>query len=176
MSPSEESRWFAEQVLPHEPALRAYLRVRFPSLEDQDDLLQDTYTRLLQALRRGPIGSPRGLLFATARNAALDVFRRRSTARTRPITENEHSHVFDETPHVAELMSREHEIVLLTAAIASLPPRCREVLVLKKFKNHSQREIARMLGISEHTVEVQLTKALHRCRDFFSEHGFADPK
>ncbi|MCX6954686.1 MAG: hypothetical protein NTV51_21230 [Verrucomicrobia bacterium] len=45
------------------------------------------------------------------------------------------------------------------------------MLVLRKFENLSHREIARRLGIAEHTVEAQLTKALHRCEDFFARHG-----
>jgi RNA polymerase sigma factor (sigma-70 family) len=161
---------------PHEPALRAYLRAHFPQLQDQDDVVQETYARLLRALARGPIHSPRGLLFATARNAATDFFRRRAVAKTFPITETEALSVFDDSPAVAELVSRRQETALLTAAIAALPPRCREILVLRKFQNLSHREIARTLGLAEHTVEAQLTKALHRCQEFFARHGLPPKK
>ena len=49
---TEQSRWFALEVQPHEPALRAYLRSRFPLLQDFDDVIQETYTRLLR--EKGP--------------------------------------------------------------------------------------------------------------------------
>ena len=81
------------------------------------------------------------------------------------------SRVFDEAPGVPETVSRRQECDLLAAAIADLPPRCREILVLRKFENLSHREIAQRLGIAEHTVEAQLTKALHRCEEFFARHG-----
>ncbi len=164
------SQWFAEEVQPHEAALRAYLHGLVPPSEI-DDIVQETYARLLRARERGPIESPRGLLFATARNAARDLFRRRAVARTFPIAEIDQSRVFDETPGVVETVSRRQEIDLLVAAIADLPPRCREILVLRKFENLSHREIAKKLGIAEHTVEAQLTKALHRCEEFFARHG-----
>ena len=45
MPPSQQARWFAEQVQPCESALRAYLLRRFPSVPDHDDLLQETYVR-----------------------------------------------------------------------------------------------------------------------------------
>ncbi len=167
----EQANWFAREVLPHETALRAYLRAQFASLPDTDDVLQETYVRVLRARERGPIESPRGLLFATARNAARDLLRRRAVAQTFPITESDASRVFDEAPGVAERVSRQQEADLLAAAIAELPPRCREILVLRKFENLSHREIAQRLGIAEHTVEVQLTKALHRCEEFFARHG-----
>ena len=164
------AEWFASELAPHEAALRAYLHgVVRPS--DIDDLVQETYSRILKARERGPIESARGLLFATARNAARDLFRRRAVANTIPITETEASRVFDEAPPVPETVSRRQESDLLASAIASLPPRCREILVLRKFENLSHREIARRLGIAEHTVEAQLTKALHRCEAYFARHG-----
>jgi RNA polymerase sigma-70 factor (ECF subfamily) len=164
------AQWFAAELAPHESALRAYLHgLARPA--DIDDLVQETYARILRAREHGPIDSPRGLLFATARNAARDLFRRRAVANAIPITEKVESCVFDEAPGVAETVSRRQETALLAAAIADLPPRCREILVLRKFENLSHREIAQRLGIAEHTVEAQLTKALHRCEEFFARHG-----
>lgn len=167
----EQARWFASELQPHEAALRAYLRSQFSSLPDADDVVQETFIRVLQARERGPIESPRGLLFATARNAARDLLRRRAVAQTSSIAEIDDSRVFDHAPGVSEVVSRRQETDLLAAAIAELPPRCREILVLRKFENLSHREIAQRLGIAEHTVEAQLTKALHRCEDFFARHG-----
>lgn len=171
MPSSEQARWFADHVQPHERALRAYLHNTLGSVADVDDVVQETYARILRARDRGKIESPRGLLFATARNAARDIFRRRATAAILPITEIDESRVFDEAPGVAETVSRRQEVDLLDAAIASLPPRCREILLLRKFENLSHREIAARLGIAEHTVEAQLTKALHRCEQYFIRHG-----
>jgi len=166
----DTARWFADHVLPHEPVLRGYLRgIAAPT--DVDDIVQETYARLLRARERATIDSPRGLLFATARNAARDLFRRRATANTFAIAETEVSRVFDEVPDVAEAVSRRQEAELLMAAIAGLPPRCREILLLRKFENLSHREIAGRLGIAEHTVEAQLTNALRRCEAYFVRHG-----
>jgi RNA polymerase sigma factor (sigma-70 family) len=166
MSNSDPTNWFTTELAPHESALRAYLHGLVPP-SDVDDIIQETYARLLRAFERGPIESPRGLLFATARNVARDLFRRRTTANTIPIAEIDASRVFDGAPNAAENATRRQETDLLVAAIAALPPRCREILVLRKFENLSHREIAWRLGIAEHTVEAQLTKALHRCEEFF---------
>jgi RNA polymerase sigma factor (sigma-70 family) len=166
----DSAAWFVAELAPHEAALRAYLH-GLVAASDVDDLVQETFARLLRARDLGPIASPRGLLFATARNAARDLFRRRATANAVPIAEIDESCVFDEAPGVAETVSRRQEKDLLAVAIADLPPRCREILVLRKFENLSHREIARRLGIAEHTVEAQLTKALHRCEAFFARHG-----
>src|SRR5438132_9672112 len=73
----EHDRWFSEEIQPHEPALRAYLRARFPTLQDIDDQIQETYARLFRARKSGRRGLNRGYLFVVARNAALDIFRRK---------------------------------------------------------------------------------------------------
>jgi RNA polymerase sigma-70 factor (ECF subfamily) len=167
---SETAAWFAKEVQPHEGTLRSYL-VGIARPADIDDLVQESYTRLLRLREAGRVRSPRGLLFTMARNAAHDLFRRRGTARTDGVTEIELLGVLDETPGAAEAASRVQEIELLAAAIEALPERCRAVFLLRQFENLSQREIAARLGIAEHTVESQLVKALRRCEDFFAAHG-----
>src|SRR5688572_20879451 len=78
MSSAEQARWFSEHVHPHEPALRAFLSKRFPSLPDHDDLVQETYARLLRLNEPDRLAHPKAFLFTTARNAAIDLFRRRN--------------------------------------------------------------------------------------------------
>lgn len=167
---SETTAWFAKEVQPHEEMLRSYL-VGLARPSDIDDLVQESYTRLLRMREQQLLRSPRGLLFTMARNAAHDLFRRRGTAAIMPITENEREGVLDEAPGTAEIVSRSQEIELLADAITALPERCRAVFILRQFENLSQREIAVRLGIAEHTVESQLTKALRRCEDFFAAKG-----
>jgi RNA polymerase sigma-70 factor (ECF subfamily) len=164
------AQWFASEVQPHEAALRGYLHGMVASA-DVDDIVQEAYARLLRAWERGPINSPRGLLFATARNAVRDLYRRRATANTIPIARIDASRVFDESTGVADAVSRRQETDLLADAIASLPARCREILLLRKFENLSHREIAARLGVAENTVDAQLTKALHRCAEYFIRRG-----
>ena len=167
---TETAVWFAKEVQPYEDLLRSYLLgVARPG--DIDDLVQESYARLLRLRAQGRVRSPRGLLFTMARNAAHDLFRRRGTARLMAVTESELHGVLDESPGTAEVVSRWQEIELLADAIEALPERCRAVFLLRQFENLPQREIAARLGIAEHTVESQLTKALRRCEEFFAVRG-----
>ena len=52
----------------------------------------------------------------------------------------------------------------LQEAIDKLPERCREIFVLSKMDEMSNKEIAEYLSISVKTVEIQMTKALSRLR------------
>ena len=60
----DQTRWFADEILPHEPPLRSYLRQSLPSLADVDDLVQDCFARIMRAKTNGTIRAPKPLLFA----------------------------------------------------------------------------------------------------------------
>ena len=173
MSPQdqESSRWFAEEVLPHEPKLRAWLRRRFPCVTDADDLVQEAYVRLMQAHATGPIACPRAFLFVTARNLALNQLRHRRIERPEGATEIDALAVADERAGIPEALAQTEDFQILVRAIQSLPERCRQIVTLRKIYGLSQQEVAARLGISEHTVEAQGGIGLRKCIEFFRRHG-----
>lgn len=167
---SDQARWFADHLAPHDVALRAYLR-GFTAPAEVDDIVQESYSRVLRARERGPVDSPRGLLFAVARNTARTLHRARTRADLAPLTDMVANRVSDDSPDAAETTCRRQEATLLEAAISDLPPRCREILLLRKFENLSHREIAARLSIAESTVEVQLAKGFRRVSEYFARYG-----
>ncbi len=163
---SETSRWFEEQVRPHEPMLRAWLGSRFPQEDDVRDVLQEAYVRLFRARANGPIASPKAFLFAVARNIALDRHRHRQVSRAEPLVENEPLAVLEEGDGIPETVARNQELELLTEAIQSLPDRCRQIFTLRKVYGLSQTEIASRMELSEHTISAQLTIGVRKCMEF----------
>ncbi|HVV24212.1 MAG TPA: SigE family RNA polymerase sigma factor [Pseudonocardiaceae bacterium] len=95
-----------------------------------------------------------GYLRTAVVNGSRSVLRRRKTAR-------------DYTPpHVANARSAE-SLAMLTAehqavvsALSQLPPRQREVLVLRYYGNLTEAEIAEAAGISKGTVKSTASRAL----------------
>jgi RNA polymerase sigma-70 factor (ECF subfamily) len=168
---SERARWFAEEVQPHEPSLRAVLRRSLHSFSDVDDLVQEAFVRVFKAREKKPIRSGKSFLFAVARNAMHDLHRRRAVANAIPITETVSLNVLDDRPGVVDLVIRRQELDLLAEAVRSLPERCRQVFLLRKIQGLSQQEIALRLGISENTVETLVAKGAHRCADYLRTHG-----
>jgi RNA polymerase sigma-70 factor (ECF subfamily) len=103
-------------------------------------------------------GSERAWLFGIARNAALDELRRRKR----------HAAALD---HQAAQLGEElvqPEVVLgratLRAALASLPPRERELIALKFYAGLSNQEIARVLRVSESNAGTLLHRAITKLR------------
>lgn len=167
----ETTQWFAEHVHPYEPMLRAWLHGRFEAHIDLDDIVQEAFVRVLQARLGGKLREPKAFLFATARNLALDRLRRHEVSRMDSLVEIESLNVLDEGDGVPETVARHQELALLTAAIQSLPARCRQIFTLRKLYDLSQREIALRLGISESTVSNQIMIGIEKCTDFFAKHG-----
>lgn len=171
MPSTENARWFEEEVQPHEASLKSYLRNLFPSLPDVDDYVQESYARLIRAKEKGRISYVKAFLFTTARNAALDFFRRRKVVSIDGVADLEALHVTEDTPSVPETVSKQQELNMLAEAVRTLPDRCRQVLTLRLLYGMPQKEIAAELKISPHTVKAQLAKGMRRCADYFAERG-----
>jgi RNA polymerase sigma-70 factor (ECF subfamily) len=166
-----EAEWFSQQLKPHEPMLRAWLRGQFRSATEIDDVIQEAYVRVLRARAAGEVRSPKALLFVTARNLVLMQLRHREVTRIDALTEHDFAGIIDEGADVTAEVARSQELELLTQAIQSLPTRCRQILTLRKLYGLSQREVAQEMGISEHTVEAQGTIALRKLGEYFARHA-----
>jgi RNA polymerase sigma factor (sigma-70 family) len=170
----DTTRWFAEEVQPNDSSLRSYLRHAFPTVHDVDDLVQESYLRIWKARASQPVHSARSFLFQIARRLAIDVLRRRRTSRIEAVPDLMTLPVADASPGVAESASLQEELWLLTRALHALPPRCREVMVLRKIEGLSQKEIAARLGVTEGTVQVHVVQGLRRLEEIFV--GYSAPR
>ena len=170
---AEGERWFAEEVQPHESALKSWLRRRFPWLLEVDDIAQDSILRLWR-MKRAPnspaVSSSKAMLFAIARNAAVDAARRRAVVQFEPVAEIEQLSVLDHAD-VVEIVSTRQELEFLADALRDLPARCRQVITLTKIYGYTEREVAERLGISENTVRTQVVRGMLRCADYLRRRG-----
>jgi RNA polymerase sigma-70 factor (ECF subfamily) len=105
-------------------------------------------------------GTPRAWLFSIARNAALDELRRRRRRPLQVLREEPSGHgdSADELEHVERRAT-------VRDALASLPVREREVVLLKFHGQLSNSELGRALGISESNAGTRLHRALTRLRE-----------
>lgn len=138
---------------------------------DADDVVQDTYVRAFNGLRRfrGDARFSTWLHRITA-NSASNLLSRRSRHRRR-------HHDLDEVVELADHRP-EHDPALnaeiaatgsrLERALDHLPSRLRNVVVLRDLHGMSHREIAEELDITESAAKVRLHRARIRLRELLS--------
>lgn len=170
------SRWFFEKIHPHESALRAYLSKRFPSLGDHDDLVQETYVRLMRVKEPQRLVHTKAFLFTTARNAAIDLFRRRKSTPLEQLEDHRPTPLLENVPSAAESLDENQRRDELVLALHALPERCREVMLLRYLEGCSSKEIADRLGITPGTVKNHLLKGVRDCVRFFEARGWVEAK
>jgi RNA polymerase sigma-70 factor, ECF subfamily len=111
-------------------------------------------------------GTPRALLFAIARNAALDELRRR---RRHPQLELAEQDAPSRDHDGAETLERLERRLVVRDALADLPLREREVVLLKFHGQLTNAELADALCISESNAGTRLHRALERLRSRCAE-------
>jgi RNA polymerase sigma factor (sigma-70 family) len=105
-------------------------------------------------------GTPRAWLFAIARNAALDELRRRR--RHEPGARG--AEPLDTNPQPVATIEQAERRATVNAALRALPPREREVVLLKFHGQLTNGELARVLGISESNAGTRVHRALSTLR------------
>lgn len=157
---------FLLHALEFESVLRACLWRFTRNDSDVDELLQETYARLLAgaAAQTAKMRSIRAFCLTVARNVALDWWRRQQVVPLELVSDIGSLEVLDEGAQIEEIVNAHQELELLAQAIACMSKRCRQTFTLRKIYGFTQKEIAARLNISENTVEQHLTKAARRLR------------
>lgn len=142
------------------PAIARRLQSRVGSSEDARDLVQDAFARLLGTDVERSVVRPEAFLARILRNLLIDRSRRLVTravhvpieAETEPVVPASQAAELE----AADLHARYRE------AVATLPPRMREVFLLHRVEELAYREIAERLGIGIRTVEWHFAEAMLR--------------
>ena len=146
---------FEELFERHYPDVLRYALVLTNSREDAEDVAAETFARAWRAFsqHREPQGPPLAWLFTIARNIATDWWRRLSRKATHLLAH-----------HDGDSREEVESLLWLEALVRALPPRQREVIALRYHRDLSDREIGRVMGLSESGVRSLVARAIHTLR------------
>jgi len=148
--------WFVREVIPLERALTSYVRRNWRVAEDVFELRQDIYEHALIGARRELPANTRAYIYALARNHLINRAKRSRIVSFELIADLDGEfHDFDMFEAERALAARD-ELRHAKVGIEKLPPRCREVVRLRKLDGLSTQEAAERLGVSTETVRQQL--------------------
>ena len=147
--------WIAEEVIPHEAEVRAWLRRFAPSELDPSDIVQEAYSRIASAHSEGRIESGRSYFFMVARNIVRDHLKKRQVVDFVQLLDRQQA---DGAPSPERVCAARQELGLVWRFLNELPVRCRKIMLLRKVDGLSQREIATAMGVTENIVEKEIAR------------------
>jgi RNA polymerase sigma-70 factor (ECF subfamily) len=157
--------WFLAEILPLEAILMRYLRHNWRDQSDIEDLLQDIYVRVFEAAHREIPEKAKPFLFTTARNLLISRVRERRIVPMDAVSDLDALGLAADEPGPDQSMLARDELRRLREAIDSLPPRYRDVVVMRKIEDLPRNLIAARLGVTETTVSVYLAEGISALSD-----------
>jgi RNA polymerase sigma factor (sigma-70 family) len=171
---AEQDQQISELVMREHSRLRNFIRRRVPDPRDVEDILQDVFSRLIEANRLlMPIDHVTGWLFQVARNRITDLFRKQTPESfSYASIEDEEGELlrFEDllpSPDLGPEAIYVRNVLLeeLEAAIDNLPKEQREVFVAHELEGLSFKEIAAETGVGVNTLLSRKRYAVLRLRE-----------
>ncbi|NIJ49323.1 sigma-70 family RNA polymerase sigma factor [Rhizomicrobium electricum] len=157
---SDRSRWLAINVLPHEALIRSKLNdIRSYNL-DIEDVIQETYTRMLSVPSLETIRHPKQYAVKTAKAIIIDHVRHARVVSIASAGRSDTVDVPERSATAEERLEFQEEVAAVEEALAALPEKCRMTLLLRRVEGLPQKEVAHRLGISEKMVERHMTDSI----------------
>jgi RNA polymerase sigma-70 factor, ECF subfamily len=133
-----------------------------------EELVQELFLAIWRHRERWEIHTTlRAYLFKSARNRALNQLKHEgvtTVACESAVAERRTIAMGEAPPDPMQVIEADELATAAQRAIARLPPRCRMAFTLCRAQGLSYAETAQVMGISEHTVKVQMTRALTALR------------
>jgi RNA polymerase sigma-70 factor (ECF subfamily) len=160
------SAWFCDAILSREASLMRFIRRNWRDSAEADDLRQEIYEKVLIGARRELPRNAGHYLFAVARNHLINRAKRAQIVSFDLVADMSAMTAGPDLHSTERHVSARDELRRAQAGLELLPPRCREVVRLRKVEGLSTRETAQRLGVGIDTVEKQLTLGIRAMTDF----------
>ncbi len=159
---SKIMRAFVENEL----MIKRFLRRYASNSHDIEDISQETITRALRAEQQKEIQEPKAFLFGVAKNIARKSLEKKSKSLIDFIEDYSDKEYLSDEPSIEAELDGRKKMIVFWQAVATLPPQCQKVFILKKVHGYSHKQIAKYLDISISTVEKHAAAGLLKCAEF----------
>jgi RNA polymerase sigma-70 factor (ECF subfamily) len=137
-----------------------FLRRNWSNQNDIADLRQEVYVRIwIKAQKEFPEHAKRFVL-TTARNLIINKLRDAQVVPIELIADVDALGTAGDAPGIEQAVVARDELRRLQDALAQLPPRCREAVVLAHVEGLQGKEIAQRMNISRAAVSIHLAQGL----------------
>jgi len=162
----ELNRWFCREVLPLERSLTQFIRRNLRARADVEDVRQEIYERALAGARKELPMNSQAFLYTVARRHLINVAQHARVVSVEFVAELEGARYSPDLFETDRQLDARDQLRRALTALDRLPPRCREVVQLRKIDGLTRAEAATRMGVGIDTIEKQLTNGLRAIADF----------
>ncbi|ASP49363.1 RNA polymerase sigma factor [Cognaticolwellia beringensis] len=138
--------------------------------QDVDDILQETFIRVLDSDAKQQIKSPKGYLFVVSRNLVLKKLMQQSKAIH---TELDDALIEDDDENTVEKdLYQKLKFERFNQVLSSLPEKQRRAILLRKLYCLSHKEIANKMDVSVSSIEKYIAQGLKQCKQSLCAQGY----
>jgi RNA polymerase sigma-70 factor (ECF subfamily) len=158
----EESlnNWFTREILAHERSLMGFIRHAWRDQSEVEDLCHETYIRVYESAAKARPISPRGYLFATARNLMAERIRRSRIVSIESRGDLEALNILIDKHTPEHQLDLRQDLMRLVRAFEVLSPTSQQVVWMIKVEEFSHKEVAGRLKLTPKAVERRIARAL----------------
>jgi RNA polymerase sigma factor (sigma-70 family) len=144
----------------YKSSLKYFISSYVVNSQDVDDVCQETFLRTYKSSLENEVLKPKSFMFRVAKNLIVSDFRKASTQL------NEYVDDIDLVDSKLELDDLENNALaqeklgVMCEAIAGLPNKCRQAVVMRKVYGLATKDIAKRMNISTITVSNYITKGM----------------
>ncbi|MHA6765823.1 RNA polymerase sigma factor [Sphingobium ummariense] len=169
-----EEAAYAMLMQRHRDAVWRLARGHVGDADEAFDITQEAFIAAFAAIARYDGSRPfRAWMARITLNKCRDWARRRAVRRfftlAKPL--DDATDVADMAASPEESLASADAVSRINAAIAALPAKLKEVLLLRTIENMGQADTARLLGISEKAVETRLYRARTKLTEMLRDDG-----
>jgi len=139
--------------------------------QDVDDVCQETFLRTYKSSIENEVQKPKSFMFRVAKNLIVSDLRRASTQLNEYVEDID---IIDSTIELDNLENNalaQEKLGVMCEAIASLPNKCRQAVVMRKVYGLATKDIAKRMNISTITVSNYITRGMCAYNDAITQYN-----
>jgi RNA polymerase sigma-70 factor (ECF subfamily) len=154
----------------HEKSLRHYISGFFIRPQDIEDISQETFLRTFKSHMKKEVLKPKSFMYRVAKNLIMSEFRRSSYKLTDYIEDINPGSMPININNLEDNIEAQEKLGMFCEALATLPEKCRRIMVMRKVYGFTIKEIASRMDMPVSTINWNLAKGITHCDNIAEEY------
>jgi RNA polymerase sigma-70 factor (ECF subfamily) len=155
----------------YKSALKYFVSSYLVNSQDVEDVCQETFLRTYKSSLENDVLKPKSFMFRVAKNLIISDFRKASVQLNDYIDDIDLVDPQIELDNIENNALAQEKLGIMCEAIAALPNKCRQVVVMRKVYGLATKDIAKRMNISPITVSNYITKGMCAYNDALQKYN-----